>query len=152
MTRHVTAALLALGVATTVGPVGATRAAETRRGQPWDAVASTVRARLLDDPVLARRKLEVAASGLVLTLCGTVGDESERRRALGIARAHANPHMLVSDELSLLPTPPTPPSESRAAQYRFVTSVAPPAPPRPAPPPPRPQPPPPRPPPPPPRR
>src|SRR5690348_11000191 len=83
-------------------------AAESRQSQPWSVVAKAVRAQLQEDPALARRHLEVDASGLVLTVSGTVGDEMERRRALEIARANANPHMIVSDGLTLLSTPPVP--------------------------------------------
>jgi hypothetical protein len=150
MRAHLAIALLAGWM--TAPPASTARAARARRAQPWDTVARTVRARLEEDPALGKRQLKVDASGLVLIVSGTVGDERERRRALEIARANANPHMIVSDGLSLLPTPPVPPSESRAAQFRFVRTADPPAPPRPPPAPPRPPPPPPRAPPPPPRR
>jgi hypothetical protein len=112
-------------------------AAEARRALPWDVVARGVRAKLDQDPALARRHLEVDASGLVLTVSGTVGDEGERRRAMEIARASANPHMIVSDGLSLTSTPPVPRWASRAAQYRFVRNAAPAPVPRLPPPPPR---------------
>jgi hypothetical protein len=104
-------------------------AGEHRPAQPWPTVARTVRALLDEDPQLARRHVEVSSSGLVLTVSGSVADESERRRAMTIARAHANPHMIVSDALSVASTPPPPPAQSRAAQYRLVRGATPPPPP-----------------------
>jgi hypothetical protein len=137
MKGHAAVAVLAALTSTTT-PLAA---AESQQSQPWSRVAKAVRARLQEDPALARRHLEVDASGLVLTVSGTVGDEMERRRALEIARANANPHMIVSDGLTLLSTPPVPPSQSRAAQYRFVRNAGPPPPAMRPPPPPPPRPP-----------
>jgi hypothetical protein len=148
MSDPVAVALLTAAVWLAALPVTTTWAGET--ALPPDTVARKVRTLLKEDPALARRHLRVHATGLVLTVSGSVGDENEHRRVLDIARAQANAHMIVDDTLSVLTTP-VPAAQSRAAQYRFIRNAAPPPPPaRPAPPaaPPRPPaPPPPRPPP-----
>src|SRR5205814_8201184 len=63
-------------------------------GATWEVVARKVHAQLRQDAILAHDAIEVEASGLLLTLSGTVDSEAERRRALQIARGGAVPHMM----------------------------------------------------------
>jgi hypothetical protein len=116
---HGLAARLAL-VMTCLAPVGATAAASPGEASAgWEAVARMVREQLEKDPMVGHDEIDVEASGLLLTLKGTVGSRKERRRALEITRATAPPHTMVNDTLRVVSTEPPAPGPSPAANYRF---------------------------------
>lgn len=113
-------------------PGSARAAAPPQPVAGWEAVARTVRDRLREDPTLAHDQIGVDASGLLITLTGTVGSHKERRRALEIARADAPPHTMINDTLQVVSSEPPPAGPSRAASYRFWNGSTPPT--RPTPP------------------
>jgi hypothetical protein len=83
----------------------------------WEAVAKTVRERLAADPELAPYDMQVRATGLLLTVSGTVEHRKERRRAMTIARTAA-PDMMVEDDVRVAPPPP---AQAQAADQAFAS-------------------------------
>jgi hypothetical protein len=107
----VLAASIALGI---LLPMAAARDAGSV--STWDPVVSAVRKGLAHDPKLADDRIKVSASGMVLTVSGTVDSDAEKDRANSIAKAAADPeHMFVVDDLRVAARPDGGPGDAALA-------------------------------------
>jgi osmotically-inducible protein OsmY len=91
----------------------------------WDQVAAAVRKQLKEDRTLVGDRFRVSASGLVLTLSGTVDTDKERDHAIDVARQAADPaHMFVVADLRVTPPPDGGSDAARTLDQKLASEVS----------------------------